>query len=69
MLSENMSKFNFCHRGFIIILLDTITGDKISTYADLISWKDAVSYATSLLSLKQYKNCGLYQISRCVENG
>lgn len=64
-----MSKFKFCHRGFIIILLDTVTGEKISSYADMISWKDAVSYATSLLSLKQYKDCGLYQITRCVDYG
>lgn len=61
-----MNKFKFNPRGFIIILLDTVTGDKISTYVDLISWKDAVSYATDLLRLKQYSNCGLYQITRCV---
>ena len=61
-----MSKFKFNYRGFIIILLDTLTGDKISVYADLVSWKDAVSYATNLLTLKQYSNCGLYQITRSV---
>lgn len=68
-LSENMSKFKFNHRGFIIILLDTLTGDKISVYADIVSWRDAVSYATELLCLKQYSNCGLYQITRCVDYG
>lgn len=69
MLSENMSKIKFNHRGFIIILLDTLTGDKISVYADIVSWRDAVSYATELLRIKQYSNCGLYQITRCVDYG
>lgn len=64
-----MCKIKFPHRGFIIILIDTVSGDKISSYADLVSWKDAVSYATSLLSLKEYRNCGLYQITRCVDYG
>lgn len=62
-----MNKFEFNCKGFIIILLDTVSGDKISTYADLVSWKDAVSYATDLLRLKKYSNCGLYQITRCVD--
>ena len=61
-----MSKFKFNHRGFIIILLDTLTGDKITVYADIVSWKDAVSYATSLLSLKRYCNCVLYRITSCM---
>lgn len=62
-----MSRFKFNHRGFIIVLLDTLTGDKIAIYADLISWKDAVCYATDLLRLKQYSSCGLYLITRCVD--
>lgn len=61
-----MNKYRFNHKGFIIILLDTLPGDTISTYADLISWKDAVAYATDLLLLKEYRNCGLYKIVRCV---
>lgn len=68
-LSENMSKIKFNHRGFIIILLDTITGDKISVYTDLVSWTDAVYYGAKLLCLKKYSNCGLYQITRCVDYG
>lgn len=62
-----MSKFKFNHKGFIIILLDTLTGDKISVYADIVSWRDVVCYATDLLRLKQYSSCGLYQIIRCVD--
>lgn len=62
-----MSRLKFNHRGFIITLLDTLTGDTITVYADIVSWKDAVSYATSLLSLKKYCNCGLYRITRCVD--
>lgn len=61
-----MSKFKLNHKGFIITLLDTITGDKISVYADIVSWKDAVSHATSLLSLKRYCNCVLYRITKCI---
>lgn len=61
-----MGRYSFNHRGFIIVLLDALTGDKISTYADLVSWKDAVSYATELLQLKEYRNCGLYSITRCM---
>lgn len=64
-----MSKYKFNHKGFIIVLLDTLTGDKISAYADLCSWRDAVAYATDLLRLKKYSNCGLYQITRCVDYG
>lgn len=62
-----MDRYSFNHRGFIIVLLDTLTGDRISAYADLVSWKDAVAYATDLLQLKEYRNCGLYQIIRCVD--
>lgn len=61
-----MDRYSFNHRGFIIILLDTLTGDRISAYADLVSWKDAVAYATDLLQLKEYRNCGLYSITRCM---
>lgn len=61
-----MCKIKLQYKGFIIVLLDKVTGDRISTYVDIVSWKDAVSYAASLLALKKYENCGLYQITRCV---
>lgn len=64
-----MSRYRFNYKGFIITLLDTLTGDKISVYADLVSWRDAVAYATDLLRLKQYRDCGLYSITRCVDYG
>lgn len=64
---ESMCKIKFNHRGFIIVLIDKVSGDRISFYADLVSWKDAVSYAADMLSLKAYKDCGLYQITRCVD--
>lgn len=67
--SESMCKVKLHYKGFIIVLIDTVSGDRISFYADLVSWKDAISYAADMLSLKAYKNCGLYQITRCADYG
>lgn len=61
-----MDRYSFNHRGFIIVLLDSLTGDRISAYADLVSWRDAVAYASDLLQLKEYRNCVLYSITRCI---
>lgn len=60
-----MSKLKFPYRGFIIVLIDKESGDTITSYTDVVSWKDAISYASKLLSLKRYENCVLYQIHRC----
>lgn len=67
MLLANMCKIKLLHRGFIIIFIDTVSGDRVSFYADLVSWKDAISHAADMLSLKEYRNCGLYQITRCAD--
>ena len=64
-----MSKCVFNRRGFIITLINTLTGDRISVYTDIIWWQDAFAYATDLLRLKQYSNCDLYSITRCIDYG
>lgn len=63
-----MCKSKFPYRGFIIVLIDKESGDKITSYTDVVSWKDAICSASKLLSLKKYENCVLYQIHRCISH-